>query len=170
MARQEVREVPFPPESRLAVRLASASFHDAYATPFRGSVLSPVEVFLHATAATPGWVDGLMGLRNRLVQLAGLKNVGPMSFRPTKSAAEYGPGDRLGIFTVRTVSTQELVLGIDDRHLDVNVSILVRETAVPEYVVSTIVHTHNALGRAYMLPVSRVHPYVVRAMMTRAAL
>jgi hypothetical protein len=36
-------------------------------------------------------------------------------------------------------------------------------------VVSTVVHVHNWLGRIYMVPVGRIHPFVVRAMMRRTA-
>jgi hypothetical protein len=39
---------------------------------------------------------------------------------------------------------------------------------LPHYVVSTVVHVHNLLGRVYMAPVGRIHPFVVRSMMGRA--
>ncbi|PWB79508.1 MAG: hypothetical protein C3F11_20610 [Methylocystaceae bacterium] len=38
-----------------------------------------------------------------------------------------------------------------------------------QYTVSTVVHIKNHFGRFYMLPVGRIHPLVVRAMMRRAA-
>ena len=35
-------------------------------------------------------------------------------------------------------------------------------------VVSTAVKVHNLLGRLYMLPVGRIHPWVVKAMLRHA--
>jgi hypothetical protein len=63
----------------------------------------------------------------------------------------------------------ELLLGIDDRHLDVRVSVMKSEqNGLSRYVVSTVVHIHNRLGHIYMGPVGRIHPLVIRAMMRRA--
>ena len=88
-----------------------------------------------------------------------------------KPARNYRVGDRLGIFNIYETTDRELVLGIDDRHLDVRVSVLtVPSERARSYVVSTVVHIHNRLGRLYMAPVGRIHPLVVRAMMARAAL
>jgi Protein of unknown function (DUF2867) len=60
-----------------------------------------------------------------------------------------------------------LLLGIDDKHLDVRVSVFKDGRSAPSYVVSTVVHVHNLLGHLYMVPVGRIHPLVVRAMMRR---
>ena len=87
-----------------------------------------------------------------------------------KPAGDYRTGDRLGIFSIFSTAPDELVLGIDDRHLDVRVSVLKQGGGGrPSYVISTVVKVHNWLGRAYMLPVGRIHPLVVKAMMRRAA-
>jgi hypothetical protein len=87
----------------------------------------------------------------------------------TRPADSYQVGDRLGIFSIFGKTEKELLLGIDDSHLDVRVSVLKSEcNGLPHYVVSTVVKVHNLLGRAYMMPVGRIHPFVVRAMMARA--
>jgi hypothetical protein len=99
-----------------------------------------------------------------------LKDVGSMRGAKARPAESYRPGERLGIFTVVSQSAEEIVLGIDDRHLDVRVSVAKPNDApAPRYVVSTAVRIHNLLGRAYMIPVGRIHSVVVRAMMRRAA-
>ena len=59
-----------------------------------------------------------------------------------------------------------LVLGAEDRHLDVRISILKRTVAGRwRYVLTSWVKTHNALGRAYMIPVGRIHPLIVKQAM-----
>jgi hypothetical protein len=87
----------------------------------------------------------------------------------TRPPETYQVGDRLGIFSIFGKTEHELLLGIDDSHLDVRVSVLKSQrNGLPHYVVSTVVHVHNLLGRVYMAPVGRIHPFVVRSMMGRA--
>jgi Protein of unknown function (DUF2867) len=157
-----------PNDSALQPSLADADFYDAYEAPLSTAKLSPTEIFLRASRSTPKWVDDLMAIRNRIVRLFGLKDVGAMKVA-TKAPDAYEVGDRLGIFSVFGKTEKELLLGIDDRHLDVRVSVLKSERkGLPHYVVSTVVHVHNLLGRIYMAPVGRIHPFVVRSMMGRA--
>jgi hypothetical protein len=83
-----------------------------------------------------------------------------------KAVSEYRIGDLLGIFTIMGQTQDELLLGIDDSHLHVRVSVLKPSgQSSLNYVVSTVVHVHNWLGRIYMVPVGRIHPFVVGAMM-----
>jgi hypothetical protein len=156
-----------PEESALRPMLAAADFFDAYRSPLNDPALAPIEIFIRAARTGPAWATWLMNLRNFIVRQIGLKDVGPMTVEAGKPASSYRIGDRLGIFSILASTENELLLGIDDRHLDVRVSLLkrVRER---EYTVSTVVKIHNWLGRLYMLPVGRIHPLVVTALMRRA--
>jgi hypothetical protein len=123
---------------------------------------------VHASRVTPQWIDSLMRIRNRVVRLFGLKDVGAMAATAKPSDA-YQVGDRIGIFSIFGKTENELLLGIDDRHLDVRVSVMKSyRNGLPYYVVSTVVHVHNLLGHLYMVPVGRIHPFVVKSMMRRA--
>jgi hypothetical protein len=165
-----VTETIVPKESGLQSLLAKADFYDAYTAILTDTTLTPTEIFLRAASATPPWVSTLMSIRNRIVKLFGLKDVGHLVASSRKPAALYEVGDRLGIFNIFCKTEDELVLGIDDRHLDVRVSVLKpRADASQHYVVSTVVSVHNWLGHVYMAPVGRIHPLVVRALMRRAA-
>ena len=160
-----------PADSALQSWLADADFYDAYEAPLPLGVVtaSPTEVFLHSSRATPPWINRLMRIRNRVVRLFGLKDVGEMA-ADVRPADAYQVGDRIGIFSIVGKTENELLLGIDDHHLDVRVSIMKSfRNGLPHYVVSTVVHVHNLLGRLYMVPVSRIHPLVVKAMMRRAS-
>ena len=161
----QVFAVDLPETSALRSSLARSSFHDSYAVALADEQLSPIEIFLRASRATPEWVDTLMAIRNAVVRRLGLKDVGAMAGNAAKPAQAYVVGDRLGIFSIYQMREDELVLGIDDSHLDVRVSVLKRSG---HYVVSTVATVHNWLGRLYMVPVGRIHPFVVRAMMRRA--
>lgn len=166
---QLVTKRRIPAASLLHAVGANAYFADSFASALHDRSLTPAEISLRVSRATPAWAEALMSLRNRVVRLFGLKAVGGLSNVGSKPAAEYAIGDRMGIFSIYAQTPDELVMGIDDRHLDVRVSILKGPDNDPsKYVVSTVVVVHNLLGRIYMLPVGRIHPLIVRALMRRA--
>lgn len=156
-----------PAGSLLQPMLASANFHDAFQAPLNDPTLSPVEIYLRASRATPRWVNGLMDMRNAMVRHLGLKTPGRLSDVGDKQAASYKIADRIGIFSIFALTETELLMGIDDSHLDVRISVM--KPGDGRYVLSSAVKIHNLLGRLYMLPVGRIHPFVVRAMMRRSA-
>lgn len=157
-----------PGGSQASKRLPGAYFHDCYQVPAPATDACALELYLHVVRQTPGWVNRLMALRNRLVGLAGLKNLGHLgALRAEKPASEYRVGDRVGIFSLLYLSEDEVLLGDSDRHLDVVLSVCkIPQGAVS---VSTVVHVHNWLGRLYMLPVTPLHKIIVKAMLKRTA-
>jgi Protein of unknown function (DUF2867) len=159
-----------PAGSLIAARLAGADFYDAWAIDAAEPQLSALRQFVKAVQATPRWVDTCMNLRNRAVQLVGLKNLGELSeINPAKPDADYQSGDRVGIFTLFENTPDEVLMGDRDKHLNVVLSVhCARPHGQPVRVtVTTVVHTKNRLGRLYMVPVKPMHklisPSVLRA-------
>ena len=163
----KARKVVFPVESQLHRSLDQAFYSDAFETDLVDASLTPVEIATRALSSTPGWVEGLVELRDRIVSLFRLKQVGRLKLAGGgRSSSEPEIGDAFSIFRVVFVGSSELVLGIDDTHLDVRMSFLKRLTdSRASYVVSSWVKTHNVLGRVYMLPVAPVHRLLVNLMM-----
>ncbi|WP_315766328.1 MULTISPECIES: DUF2867 domain-containing protein [unclassified Bradyrhizobium] len=163
----KARKVAFPVESQLHRNLDQAFYSDAFETDLVDASLTPVAIATRALASTPGWVEGLVELRDRIVSLFRLKQVGRLKLAGgARSLSEPAVGDAFSIFRVVFVDSSELVLGIDDTHLDVRMSFLKRLTdSRASYVVSSWVKTHNVLGRVYMLPVAPVHRLLVSLMM-----
>ena len=163
-----VRKVAFPPESRLHADLPAAYFRDAWETALEDAGLAPVEIAERALSATPGWVEAMLRLRNALVKPFGVRAVTPLGARRPRPAKGWGPGDRFSIFRICSIDDTELVMGIDDSHLDVRISFLVRRAGeASTYVVSSWVKTHNWVGRVYMWPVAPFHAFIVIGMMRR---
>jgi len=163
---RQVAKIQMPAESRLYAELGRASFHDAFESDLRDERLTAVEIALRFLRETPAWVEALLAIRNRAVALAGLRDVGRLGAVDERPAAAYAAGDRLSIFNVVSVSEGELVLAADDSHLDARIAFLKRRPdRRPRYAVCSLVTTHNALGRLYMLPVGRIHPLIVRQAM-----
>lgn len=165
----KITTVALSPESQLTPYRAKADFYDAYRVALVDPSLSALAIAHKTFAATPPWVSGLLALRDRFVALFGLRGAGSMKAGLKKPLADYRPGDQLGIFKIFSLTEAELILGIDDSHLDVRVSILKPADAPGTYITATLVQIHNRLGRLYMVPVGRVHPFIVRAMMRRTA-
>ncbi|MFI1252373.1 DUF2867 domain-containing protein [Streptomyces netropsis] len=72
--------------------------------------------------------------------------------------------ERVLSFPVVARGDGEVLLGKDAAHLDFRASILVDQGHVT---LSTVVTTHNPVGRAYFAVVKRVHPVMARAMLRR---
>lgn len=169
------RETQAPTESLIAKLVPGSDFHDAWAVPAGDPGLTALGQFLKAASRTPRWVSACMSLRNRVVSLFGLKNLGSLEqLSPHKAEADYRPGDRVGIFTLFENTPGEVLLGDRDKHLDVTLSVHLTPDLAPGaslVTLTTVVRTHNLLGRAYMLPVAPMHrliaPAVLRAVAPR---
>ena len=157
-----------PPGSQVEALLPGAYFHDAWAIPAAQPELDALGQFLRMVRKTPGWVDRLMALRNALVGLVGLKDLGGLAMiDPEKGSADYVPGDRVGIFTLLSIQEGEVLLGDDDRHLRVVVSVhkgAGADAGRTLVTITTVVHVKNWLGRLYMLPVTPAHRLIGRTM------
>ncbi len=81
---------------------------------------------------------------------------------------------RIHIFKIYETRTHEIVLGENDKHLDFRLSVLRQPPATgtgdaPYLVLSTVVHCHNRLGRAYIMLIAPFHRLVVKSSLRRAA-
>lgn len=162
---------PVPPFSALQASLPTAYFHDCYTVTLPPDARSPLEIYLSVVSRTPRWVDALMRVRNWVVARLGLKDLGPLSGVDLRQpASAYHVGDQLGIFKLQALHPQEVILGENDRHLDVKVSVAKQDEPGRSVVsVSTVVHVHNRLGRLYMLFVAPAHRVIAPATVARLA-
>lgn len=167
------RETLPPPNSRVAALLAGADFYDAWCLDSPAVERSALEHFLAAARRTPRWVDFCMALRNRIVGWFGLKNLGDLSgLPPDQPASAYQVGDRVGIFTLFENTFDEVLLGDNDKHL--NVVVGVHRQPAPAgcgvlVTVTTVVHVKNLLGRIYMIPVKPMHRLITPAVLKALA-
>jgi hypothetical protein len=160
-----------PPASAINARLPGAYFYDSYSLALPDGPHSALAYFLRALEKTPAWVNALMTLRNQAVRLVGLKDLGALGgFDPAKPASAYAVGDRVGIFTLLSNTDEEALLGDSDKHLDVVLSIYKHAPdaqGLRALSTTTVVHVHNLLGRAYMLPVKPMHRLIAPAVLNR---
>lgn len=140
--------------------LPAAQFGDRFSTIVTGHELDAMTAAKQALGRPPRWINWLMASRNRLVRPFGLN---------TDPAAGSAPDAHIGMFPVISRTPERVVLGLDDRHLDFRVLVQVRDIGVSGQEVSatTLVRTHNALGRIYLAVVTPFHRIIVPAMLAQ---
>lgn len=143
-----IEKVEVPEGSEISNFLADAYYFDTYRFHNKTKDRSPLQVWLDHASNTPAWVNTLMMLRNRVVSVLGLTNLGHLGdLDSNKSVNDYKVGDRVGIFTLKFINENEVILGDNDRHLNVKVSIY-KESAGGDLIsISTVVHVHNLMGK-----------------------
>ncbi|KOE99252.1 hypothetical protein W7K_10640 [Stenotrophomonas geniculata N1] len=152
------RIVTGPPSAGnvLRAQLPGADFVHACQATTRRDGRTALQAYRDMAATIPGWFDGLMALRNHGMRLLGMKHLG--SLRAVQVVEDPQRGQRPGIFTLQSMDDDAIVLEDDDRHLRVQLALQWQGDVLE---VATVVHTHNAFGRAYMLPVAPVHRLIV---------
>lgn len=162
--------IAVPASSRISTQLAGADFYDAYDALVQDADKTALEIYLDVVAGTPGWVNFLMAVRNKTVALFGLKNLGHLgNVKAAKGVDAYKVGDRAGIFSIFSLSEQEVILGDADKHLTAQVSLFKYSAdGQCKVAVTTVVHTKNLLGRIYLFFVVPVHKIIVPSMLARS--
>jgi Protein of unknown function (DUF2867) len=140
--------------------LAGAQFADAYRIEVEGAALDAGTAALLIMGRSPRWVRALLSLRNVLVTPFGLKTSG----EPRATGI-------IGLFPVVSATPQRLVAGFDDRHLDFRIIVDVAPAGDTRQQVTstTLVRTHNLLGRVYLALVMPFHRVIARAMLRQVA-
>ena len=160
-----------PTGSLIAQTLPESDFADCYQFDDLWPELNALQTYLKLMARTPGWMNTLMAMRNQVVRLFGLKHLGSLTaIAHTKPASAYQVGDRVGIFSVRHLQDNEVIVWDNDKHLHVQLSVLKHSVdGKPMVSLSTVVHIHNLLGRCYMAIVGPVHGVIVPHMLAQVA-
>lgn len=117
----------------------------------------------------PQWFEYLFVLRNKIVSLFGLKTSASPIGNNDNNGSE--PGVKAGIFKVFGKTETEMVLGEDDKHLDVRIVLLLKRSRQneeeKEITVATVVKLHNRLGRCYFFFIKPFHQTVIPFILKR---
>ncbi|MBR0903048.1 DUF2867 domain-containing protein [Bradyrhizobium liaoningense] len=152
-----VREVT--PNVDVNALLSGAQFIDAFRVEIGAATVNARDACTRMVLHEPRWIDTLLRLRNILVTPFGLK---------TSGEGAPAPHGVIGLFPVLSETPERLVAGFDDSHLDFRIVVDVTRDAAGRQVTSTtLVRTHNLLGRTYLKLIMPFHKLVVRGMMGR---
>lgn len=167
----KARECTVPAQCALGRRAAHAYFADAYEIRIGSTRRNMAELYHLSVSQAPRWINVLLDIRNRLARLAGLKDVGRFgALDHVHDNVGWKAGDKLDLFVIDSIGEDELVLKIDDSHLDVRLSLLRQPQADGlSITVSTIVDVHNGLGKCYIKLIEPFHRRIVAAMLRKLA-
>ncbi|WP_439816670.1 DUF2867 domain-containing protein [Zavarzinia sp. CC-PAN008] len=140
--------------------LPGATFADAFTIRVEERDLTAPAAARRVIGRQPAWIGHLMRLRNLVAAPFGLK---------TDETTIPAPNGRLGLFPILSETEARVVLGFADRHLDFRIVLdVVRLDGAAQVTTTTVVRTHNALGRTYLTTIMPFHRMVVRAMLAQA--
>lgn len=151
--------------SPLAVDLAQINFCDNALFPLRthGSITAE-DLLLAFFTADPPFLRTLMRLRDALVRPFGLRVA--VADQPNL-APPFRVGQKIGLFQVLSIADAQIVIGQDDRHLDIRILL---SLAGPErFRLTTQVQINNLLGRLYLALVMPFHRRLVPVMGRRVS-
>jgi Protein of unknown function (DUF2867) len=152
-----IREVE-PDVDRESV-LAGAQFADAFRITVTDAKLDARGAAERIFSRSPRWVKLLLDLRNSIVAPFGLK---------TSAAREAKAGGMVGMFPVLSETPQQLIAGFNDHHLDFRVVVDVNPVdggRDQQVTTTTLVLTHNRLGRAYLMVIMPFHRLIAKSML-----
>jgi hypothetical protein len=142
--------------------LAGAQFVDAFSIAVDDRTLDARHAAECMIGRLPRWAEALISLRNILVAPFGLK---------TSGASKSAPREMIGIFPIVSQTPDRLVAGFNDKHLDFRVVVDVAnsDAASRNVTATTLVLTHNWLGRTYLAIILPFHRLIVRTMLRQVA-
>jgi Protein of unknown function (DUF2867) len=145
------------PSADLRTLLPGAQFTDAYRIEIEGAALTARQAAVAMFARSQRWIEALLALRNLMVAPFGLK---------TSGKDEPTSGSMIGLFPVISETQGRLVAGFNDRHLDFRVIVEVTPTVRGQQITSTtLVLTHNWLGRVYLSTILPFHRLIARTLL-----
>jgi hypothetical protein len=138
-------EIAVPDTELLATALPRIAWADAYAVGCGpGASRDPQEWFAALFRRPPLWVVPVLAARQALAFLCGIRRAS----EPPRS------------------TDREVLVALDEGAFDCRMSLLREDDRV---VLSTVGTPNDARGRFFLAVAGRVHPYVMRAVLTRAA-
>jgi hypothetical protein len=141
--------------------LAGAQFGDAFRIAVDGNTLDARTAAEIMFARGPRWSKALIALRNMIVAPFGLK---------TSGKGDVSSRGMIGLFPVLEETSERLVAGFNDSHLDFRVIVDVTPAGQGQHVTATtLVRTHNRLGRAYLAIILPFHRLIVRSFLRRVS-
>ena len=166
MEKCKVEKVSVPLKAMAGYEFIPLDYTDAFRVRLvADSQLSIEELALHVFGeieSYPVYVRLLLKLRDFLVRPFGLKTAADME-KMTKA------GDWIGFFRIYRCSEDEIIIGADDRHLDVRASLLrTIHNDRPSLTVSTLVRWNNLLGKIYFTVIKPFHLIIIPATIKRS--
>lgn len=167
--KEKIQEFNVRKDSLIAGTLSSVTYSDAWGMhiPVTASPERMAKLFFEVF---PSWFRSLLYVRETIAKAVGLKTSTRENIQHEIEIFSGKPGESISLFHVWERTSEELIMGENDKHLDFRLS-FVAEPRDGSYWIAmvTAVQIHNLLGRLYFLPVKPVHKIIVPILLKRIA-
>ncbi|MFZ6676401.1 DUF2867 domain-containing protein [Undibacterium sp. Tian12W] len=165
-------ECGHPEQSVLMPELVHAAYYrDSYRVEFGRSELTVSDAFHAVFMHRPTWMKLIMLSRNYLASLFGIAVPDKAEIMHPRMRSDYKVGEKIGAWPIFYLSSEELVAGRDNSHLDFRLSIVrVEEEQTVAIVISTACLTHNWFGRVYIRLIRPFHRWGLKYLIRQAML
>ncbi|MGL6128700.1 DUF2867 domain-containing protein [Chryseobacterium artocarpi] len=165
----KIRKIKLPAKSILSQTKESYDYSDSFEGELTNSKkdIDITEIGKAFFTSGPTWGKRMFAFRNNVVGLFGLKT----GTQTVNILDDFNceVGEKVGLFKIFDKTSNEIIMGEDDKHLDFRVSLLFDENQGSQdknsLTISTTVKFHNWLGRLYFMPVRPFHKLIVPTML-----
>jgi Protein of unknown function (DUF2867) len=168
----KIIEITTPAGSAILGALNRVDFTDSYEASVSRPTIDAQGAYVAIFGPRPRWIAALMKMRGVFARAIGLKHPASSEVGEIDASAArrpYAVGERAGIFPVQSVQVNEVILGLDDKHLNFRVSVLrYLKSDIEKVAVTTVVELNNGLGRAYLFVIKPFHKLIVRSILQNA--
>jgi hypothetical protein len=159
MKKTNIKKIEVPQDAMNSYEFAPLDYADAFRVKLPEDLsLSMTEMAYHVfgeMTSYPVYVQLLLKLRDLMVKPFGLYTASD-----TEEITDHS--DWNGFFRIYQTSKNEIIIGGDDKHLDVRVSLLKTiQDDKPFLTVSTFVRLNNLLGKVYFTIIKPFHKIIV---------
>lgn len=165
---EAVTESSVPDWSGIWETHKSGDFLDCYTVPLAHPDVRLAHLAHAVFCRLPGWIQTLLSLRDSLVRPFGLSEAAHLPI--DKSCRDrILPGESINFLPVLKSCEREIVMGLNDDHLDFRISLHRPDTPEPRLSLASLVHTNNFLGKAYLRTILQPHRAIVRTQLASVA-
>lgn len=157
-----------PKDSLVGMSFGAFDYSDAFYVVLRNEKHFSIDrMFSCFMSFSPTWLKALVKFRNFIVSFVGLKT-GDLAVE--KVPDNYLKGSRLGVFNIIDRNQNEIVFGENDKHLNFESSLFLRnENGITILFSITVVKYNNFTGRFYFFFVRPFHRIIVSYSLKRLA-
>ena len=160
-------EITLPKESIIKSSLRRNDYEDAFAIEIDHPV--PLEELPKMFfMAFPKWFIVLMGTREVVAKIIGLKTSEGMDVKKQIKEFKGEIGDSIALFHVLDKTEEEIMTGESDSHLDFRLSLFYRpKKEKHEIILATTVQYNNWVGKVYFFFVKPIHRLIMPVLLKR---
>lgn len=161
-----------PERSALNIKKNAFSYMESFESLYidQNTSITSTEIGKAFFASCPKWAERLFLIRDKMATLFGIKISGRVAeMKKRLEIFNFKSGEQLGLFKVYAKSKNEVVIGEDNKLLNIRISLFsdkqFNETPFRKLTITTTVEFNNWFGRLYFLPVGLFHKFIVPSML-----